>query len=81
MVAPAPSTLKIDASTREPIGFGSFEYISHPPTHRSVYAELREVMWITFGTMHYLIDSHGTLRSTAAALRAVVTPEIGRAHV
>ena len=52
MVAPAPSAVKIDAGTGKPVGSGPFEYVSHPPTHRSVYAELCEGMWITFGTMH-----------------------------
>ena len=75
MVAPAPSTLKADVCiTKEPIRFGSFEYTFHPPAHRSVYADLHVGMCLTFGTMHYFVDSCGVLRSTAIAPPAVVAP-------
>ena len=65
MVAPAPKTLKTDVCiTKEPICFGSFEYTFHPPAHRSVYADLHVGMCLTFGTMHYFVDSR--LRATRA---------------
>ena len=75
MVAPAPSTKKTDVCiTQEPICFGSFEYTFHPPAHRSVYADLHVGMCLTFGTIHYFVDSRGVFRSMVIAPRVAATP-------
>ena len=67
MVAPAPSTLKIDACTREPVCFGSFEYVSHPPTHRSAYAELREDSSSTLAAARFVRKDANTIINQIAS--------------
>ena len=45
-------TLTITLSIR----FGSFEFVPHPPAHRSVYADLYGGMCLTFGSMNFHVN-------------------------
>ena len=52
----------VSLARADPIFFGSFKFIPHPPTMQSTFANMPEAMELAFDSFSYSIGSEGVLR-------------------
>ncbi|KAK1678559.1 hypothetical protein QYE76_039407 [Lolium multiflorum] len=62
VMSSAASSTPSSPSLGSPIRFGSYEFTPHSDSSRSTFSDLQGNMEMTFGTVHYNVNSEGVLR-------------------